>query len=167
MLIEISKIPPEGLHFVGSEDPSILELDAEENISLQGPVQYELFVEIANKTLVVTGKISLEIAIACSRCTDLFPITIQDAEFVRDYELTPNIETVDVTEDIREGILLNIPHFALCRPDCRGLCPQCKANLNHETCKCKTAAANEDWHTLDSLLEEDKSNIKQTYIIGD
>lgn len=43
---------------------------------------------------------------------------------------------VDLRAALREGWLLEIPAFVLCRPDCRGLCPTCGANLNLGACKC-------------------------------
>jgi uncharacterized protein len=29
-----------------------------------------------------------------------------------------------------------LPMKPLCRPDCKGLCPQCGLNLNDEACSC-------------------------------
>ncbi len=39
---------------------------------------------------------------------------------------------VDLGERIVEAIILEIPQKVLCRPDCKGLCPYCGANLNDE-----------------------------------
>ncbi|MDD5195443.1 MAG: DUF177 domain-containing protein, partial [Candidatus Omnitrophica bacterium] len=46
-------------------------------------------------------------------------------------------EYLTVDNDIREEVLLNFPMKVLCKPDCKGLCPGCGANLNNEVCKCK------------------------------
>lgn len=43
---------------------------------------------------------------------------------------------VDLRPSIREVWLLEIPALVLCRPDCRGLCPKCGANLNLGACDC-------------------------------
>jgi uncharacterized protein len=43
---------------------------------------------------------------------------------------------VDLRPAIREQWLLDVPAFALCRPDCKGLCPTCGANLNQGACSC-------------------------------
>ena len=44
---------------------------------------------------------------------------------------------VDLGELSREVFILNMPTKLLCREDCRGLCPGCGVNLNHEACRCK------------------------------
>jgi uncharacterized protein len=38
---------------------------------------------------------------------------------------------------LREQVLLALPLKILCQPDCKGLCPQCGKNLNHELCGCE------------------------------
>ena len=38
---------------------------------------------------------------------------------------------------IWEDIVLSLPPKFLCRPDCKGLCPQCGANQNEAPCACQ------------------------------
>src|SRR4029077_14778902 len=45
-------------------------------------------------------------------------------------------EEVNLTPLIREQMLLALPTRPMCREDCRGLCPQCGANLNERDCGC-------------------------------
>ena len=45
-------------------------------------------------------------------------------------------DNVDLRFAIREQWLLEVPAFVLCRPDCKGLCPTCGANLNQGACSC-------------------------------
>lgn len=45
-------------------------------------------------------------------------------------------EEIDLREILREQIYLSLPFKLICHPDCRGLCPQCGANLNAEQCQC-------------------------------
>ena len=44
---------------------------------------------------------------------------------------------LDVTEVARQHLLLALPMVPVCRPDCRGLCPRCGANLNERECGCQ------------------------------
>jgi uncharacterized protein len=46
-------------------------------------------------------------------------------------------ETVDLEVLAHDAILLELPPAPLCRPDCRGLCPTCGADLNDRTCDCE------------------------------
>jgi uncharacterized protein len=41
---------------------------------------------------------------------------------------------LDLAPVIRETIVLNEPMIVLCSESCRGLCPDCGANWNRETC---------------------------------
>jgi uncharacterized protein len=43
---------------------------------------------------------------------------------------------IDLRPAVREEWLLAVPAFALCREDCRGLCPTCGADLNTGECTC-------------------------------
>ncbi|MBZ0251760.1 MAG: DUF177 domain-containing protein, partial [Candidatus Methylomirabilis sp.] len=45
-------------------------------------------------------------------------------------------EKIDLTALLDEQLSLNAPIQPLCRPDCRGLCPVCGADLNTIPCSC-------------------------------
>ena len=62
-------------------------------------------------------------------------------------------DVIDITEPLREGLLLAEPMQALCKPDCRGLCPVCGADLNDGDCGC-------DRLTVDPRLAALKQFIK-------
>ena len=47
---------------------------------------------------------------------------------------------LDPSEPFRQILLLELPNYPLCRSDCRGLCPNCGADLNRGRCPCATAA---------------------------
>lgn len=55
------------------------------------------------------------------------------------YLLEPRATTVDLRPALREQWLLAVPGFALCREDCKGLCPKCGADLNLGPCHCEPA----------------------------
>ncbi len=46
---------------------------------------------------------------------------------------------VDLTEAIRENLLLALPIRELCQSDCAGICLQCGADLNRGPCACPPA----------------------------
>ena len=48
------------------------------------------------------------------------------------YPFDPGERMLDLRPAIREEWLLAAPAFPLCREDCRGLCPQCGADLNED-----------------------------------
>jgi len=59
-------------------------------------------------------------------------------------------ESVDLTGDIRESMILAFPHYPACRPECKGLCPTCGINLNRDTCSCRPPG-DDRWSRLDEL----------------
>jgi uncharacterized metal-binding protein YceD (DUF177 family) len=67
----------------------------------------------------------------CSRCLE--PATTE-LVIEEDFELPirPGAETVDVLPDVLRLVLSAHDANVLCRPDCRGLCPICGADLNRE-----------------------------------
>ncbi len=46
------------------------------------------------------------------------------------YPLTDPMTHVDVRPAVREELALAVDAYPLCRPDCKGLCPRCGADLN-------------------------------------
>lgn len=50
--------------------------------------------------------------------------------------IDPLTGTIDLTDAIQGAVAADIPFVVLCRPDCKGLCPMCGANLNEGPCGC-------------------------------
>ncbi len=57
----------------------------------------------------------------------------------------------DVEPLLIEQLQLNIPMRPLCRPDCRGLCPQCGTDLNQAACECGRREVDPRWAGLAAL----------------
>lgn len=57
------------------------------------------------------------------------------------YPLGDDGETLDLAPAIRELWLLEASGLPLCRPDCKGLCARCGADLNSGPCACQPAGA--------------------------
>ena len=53
---------------------------------------------------------------------------------------------------VEEQVQLELPLKALCRDDCRGLCPMCGADRNLAPCACKPPS-DERWKSLRTLLD--------------
>src|SRR6266850_2190538 len=53
-----------------------------------------------------------------------------------------------------EQVLLALPLKVICQSDCRGLCPSCGANLNHEECRCETHATDPRMAPLARLKQD-------------
>jgi uncharacterized protein len=62
---------------------------------------------------------------------------------------------LDLTPIVREDFLLSIPIQTLCRPDCKGLCPQCGKNWNEGPCDCPSDEVDPRWAGLAGLFKEE------------
>jgi uncharacterized protein len=98
--------------------------------------------------LLVQGTVESQLAQECVRCLEPFelPITLEVEDTFRLPGASPKIDTpytvseggwLDLSPLLREQSWLAIPMKPLCDPSCRGLCPQCGANLNLESCTCE------------------------------
>jgi uncharacterized protein len=62
---------------------------------------------------------------------------------------------IDLADLVREQLYLALPMKPLCRPECRGLCPQCGTNLNRETCGCERRWVDPRLEGLRALLKDE------------
>ena len=85
----------------------------------------------------------------CSRCLEPVRIPVSaDVDAVFDRRPDPEdpdlysfeASTLELTDAVRDALLLELPLRVLCAEDCRGLCPVCGINLNKGTCTCQEGA---------------------------
>jgi DUF177 domain-containing protein len=89
----------------------------------------------------------------CRRCLAAVSVEVDDdvdvlfsadPELIEDpsvYPIDPAADQLDVSPAIREEIALRVSAFPLCRPDCKGLCATCGADLNAGPCACAGAGS--------------------------
>ena len=102
-------------------------------------------------SLAVTGSTSISLLMPCDRCLDevemTFPVVIDrrvvltpqpDADDAPDKDELSFLDgcMLDVDKLVCDEVVVALPSKVLCREDCKGLCSNCGANLNHETCSC-------------------------------
>lgn len=153
--INTVNIGPDGMEVSGTEESEFLELDTAEGIpvSVRGPVRYNLHASMVGEDLLVRGSALTEVATQCSLCLKEIVRPIGSDNICILKEKVPE-EIVDITDDIREDILISIPSRFKCSDHCKGLCPHCGANLNEGSCSCKKKkpkAVRKDDHTWDAL----------------
>lgn len=118
----------------------------------------------------VEGTIGAHLEIECSRCLQKIDKDLEfafEAAFVTPENFTEAKEAelnakdldvsviegneIDLTELVREQILLNLPEQVFCREDCKGLCEKCGANRNLIDCNCKEKEIDPRWAALKNL----------------
>ena len=65
--------------------------------------------------------------------------------------LTVEGEVLETEPILIEQLQLNVPMKPLCQPDCKGICPNCGADLNAGDCSCQEATADPRWAGLAAL----------------
>jgi uncharacterized protein len=80
----------------------------------------------------------------------MFQQVLAVGQFVVHQELTGE-DFADLTPQMREDIILEVPQRALCQPSCKGLCPVCGKDRNKAVCGCKVSHEDLRWHALDQL----------------
>ena len=63
--------------------------------------------------------------------------------------------SLDLDELVFSDVILDLPAKHLCNENCKGLCPQCGANLNLTECSCQEEDIDPRLAVLKRLLEED------------
>ncbi len=156
IIIEPWRIPEDGKDIEGEELPELLALEKDAGAKAVGPIRYNLHAQCLQHELIVTGMVEAEVQFTCSRCAEPFQKDVRDHSFFCEKEV-PNLhETLDLTNEVRETIILGFSNYPLCQESCRGLCPRCGVNLNREQCGCKPLET-ERWSALSGL---DKIEVK-------
>ena len=151
MIINVARIPESGLKIHEEEPGGILELGEADEFQAAGPVVCDLYAQVVDQMLIVRGTVSAQLKTECARCTQIFSTTVTDSGFLRDFSGIEGTEEVDISGDLREAVLLNLPRFPLCDEQCKGLCPQCGQDLNGEPCGCRKTEASGAWSALNNL----------------
>jgi uncharacterized protein len=55
---------------------------------------------------------------------------------------------VSLHDSLRECTVLAFPHAPMCKPDCKGLCPECGIDCNQATCDCSENESDPRWEGL-------------------
>ncbi|HEY5620980.1 MAG TPA: DUF177 domain-containing protein [Pontiella sp.] len=151
MKILVARIPEEGSHYEGDEDASIMQVEEEQFVRNPDDVHYSLYAQRVSDELVVRGTLDVGLELQCARCSEFFSTTVGVSDFLRAYPAPEDTDSVDITEDMREEILLHVPGFPLCSEDCKGVCPRCGTDLNKGSCDCKMEDGPGAWSVLDGL----------------
>jgi len=141
------------------EHPSVQVSDDLDVSNLRG----ELRLTRTTQGLYATGGLRATTRAECVRCLmpfdqnlaiafdDLFVYPASKA--VEPLLFVPETGLLDLTPLTREYMLLDIPLQPLCRPDCRGLCPECGANRNETKCEHETPTTDPRLAGLRALLD--------------
>ena len=131
MKVRLSDIAEEGLTVTEALDPARLSLNTDD-MKFTAPVGVNATFQKQQDVVWVEVGVAGQTQRTCARCLEDFGRSY-DNRFILDYSVKGQ-QDLDITDDVRQEILLSYPVRFLCREDCRGLCPQCGTNLNERSC---------------------------------
>jgi len=132
------------------------QVQLDESLKVTSPVNGHVRMRRVNQGLLVDGWVDLTLELQCTRCLKNIEqplhVTFEERfyptiDVITGAAVQPSGEDdvfflddhhhVDLTEAIRQAVLLAIPMVTLCKEDCAGLCPQCGHDLNLGPCDCE------------------------------
>jgi len=143
MKVHIKQIPDDGLHLEGEEPAAILELN-DPGMTPLGGVRWALDIGLSEGGLFATGKLGVDLDVACVACLKRFTYPLRVEDFATQVELT-GPETVDLTDAIREDILLALPPYPHCDWNGQDVCKGAKLKGKESPGETHT------WDELDKL----------------
>jgi len=169
MIIDLITLENSPYEFDSELTPEEIDLDSDDaKLKTAANVKGKLTRHIAQTD--VEGTITAELEVECTRCLEKIDKKIEilfEAAFVSPENYTQAKEAelnagdldvsvlegneIDMTELVREQILLNLPEQVFCREDCKGLCEKCGANRNLINCNCLEEEIDPRWSALKNL----------------
>jgi uncharacterized protein len=126
------------------------------------------------RSVYARGDLHTTVVVECSRCladatvpvgfevdTEYFPSvdigsghTLPEPDDDLAFTIDPNHE-LDLSEMVRQELLVALPMQVICRETCKGLCPTCGADLNEGPCNCEDDVLDSRLSALRALLERE------------
>jgi uncharacterized protein len=150
-----------------------------EDVKCMEPIKGGIDFTNTGQLIVVRGSFSTKVELDCSRCLEKltvpvnvkieeqFPVrSIQtmmagyQEEELEEEEEEPLFQNniFDLSEYIRQAILVESPIRPLCDDACKGLCQTCGKNLNEGPCDCPIDIKSSPFSALADMLDDEKSN---------
>lgn len=169
MIVDLTTLKDSKTSFDFSLTPDDVDLQSEQ-ASLKNEIRAQVELKKGIAQTDIEGEIIADVEIDCCRCLQKTENSLEisfSAVFVTPENYTEEKESelndgdlevsifdggeIDLTELIREQILLNLPIQVFCQKDCQGLCPKCGANRNLIDCNCKEVEIDPRWASLKNL----------------
>ncbi|MBI2093528.1 MAG: DUF177 domain-containing protein [Candidatus Omnitrophica bacterium] len=131
MKINVSQILEGGSTQSAVYDPAGMDMDRTD-VHLREPIQVEASILKTGQELIVNTQVHCPLHLTCARCLEEYAFEL-DVKAMSSYHVAPT-DVVDITDDVRQEIILAYPMIPVCREDCKGLCISCGQNLNVAAC---------------------------------
>ena len=167
MILSLKDLKPGRNRFWKTFPPEELSLQENGEFALLEPgVETEILAIRTRNTVELRISACYRLRMTCARClepfeqafseTSAYYVRVGTEELEEEKVLTEEdiftlyvpVEEIDTAPLVREIVLLAVPMKPLCREDCKGLCPVCGTNLNHEDCGHRQQVVDPRWAKL-------------------
>jgi uncharacterized protein len=151
--------------------PLLTGMQNDKSCCITGNIQGDLTVTREYENLRITGRVTAPLALSCSRCLSDYASFVDTSFtifFRKESAVAASIEDedglelgemdllsssysgdeIDLTHEIEEQIVMEIPLKPLCSDDCKGLCHVCGIDLNASSCSCRKDPVNLTFNAL-------------------
>jgi len=172
MFLDIKELAGRKVQIRKSYSPGSIDYGTSE-VKQADPLEVVATAELLDGQIRLAGELETKIEMVCARCLepvfeevhrdfDLFYSPLPkgakpEEERLKDDDTELGFfegEGLFLADALKEQVLLALPMKVICQSDCRGLCPSCGANLNHEECRCERHASDPRLAPLARLKQE-------------
>lgn len=132
-----------------------------------------LLIKLKDELTALLTNITIGVHMTCIRCLEPYIATVNIQGAERQFLAHPSSHqkdpfelfsidlkymTIDLTEMVRQEIILHFPFIPVCSESCKGLCQHCGKNLNTGKCACKEQdlTSQKPFQNLKILMKEAK-----------
>ena len=140
------------------------------NWSCSKNIKLNVEVQTTGDDFLVRMTVEADVDLICDRCAETFSRKINgkvqtlftsgsteglngEGGDLRSIDVSAN--TLDLSQEMIDGLQFGIPEKILCDSTCRGLCPHCGVNLNETSCQCQDDQTDPRWEALKNIRFDD------------
>lgn len=169
LTLDLARLAREGTLPVEADVPADDPRFEDVGFALGEPMRVRLRASMAGTgEVVVRGTLATTLDLQCRRCLEpvakawsrdvtwvFAPLDELDDENDSEVRHLPASQSsLDLSNEVREELILETDPYVECREACEGLCPVCGINRNHETCECTLDEPDPRWDALRALKNE-------------
>jgi uncharacterized protein len=128
LLVNLKHVESKDITLKGEISATELDMQTlDEAIRFSAPLEYDILVQTVEDGLLAQGRLKLALDCTCVRCLKTFRPVLELKQWaahlpLKGDEAVPVVnDCVDLTPQVREDILLELPQHPLCEPGCAGL----------------------------------------------